>query len=86
MPAKDYRICCALFNAYIGKTSKRNPNQMTSDRREISENEILGLIDWWLDKMVEENNERTILFDSLIKKGYRIEMKFVPNPFEKKND
>lgn len=41
MAAKDYRICCAMFNAYIAKTSKRNPNLMLKDRREITEGEIL---------------------------------------------
>ena len=48
MAAKDYRICCAMFNVYIAKTSKRNPNIMLEDRREITEGEILLLIEWWL--------------------------------------
>ena len=26
MAAKDYKICPSLFNAYIAKTSKKNPN------------------------------------------------------------
>lgn len=37
-----------MFNAYIAKTSKRNPNTMLEDRREITEGEILFLIEWWL--------------------------------------
>jgi hypothetical protein len=48
MSAKDYRIYPALFNAYIAKVSKRNPNMMTKDRREITEGEIMGLIHWWI--------------------------------------
>lgn len=48
MAAKDYKICCAMFNAYIAKTSKKNPNLMLEDRREIDEGEIMQLIDWWL--------------------------------------
>lgn len=48
MAAKDYRICCAMFNVYIAKTSKKNPNLMLEDRREITEGEILYLIEWWL--------------------------------------
>ncbi len=28
MSAKDYKICPALFNAYIAKVSKRDPNKM----------------------------------------------------------
>lgn len=50
MSAKDYEICPALFSAYIAKVSKRNPNKMTDDRREITENEILGLFHWWIEK------------------------------------
>lgn len=45
MAAKDYKICPALFNAYIAKVSKRNPNQMTDDRRPIEEGEIMMLVD-----------------------------------------
>ena len=52
MAAKDYKICCAMFNAYIGKQSKRNPDMITEDRRVISEGEILELIHWWVtDKL-----------------------------------
>ena len=38
MAAKDYKICPALFDAYIAKTSKKNPNEMLSDRRVITVN------------------------------------------------
>lgn len=48
MPAKDYKICPALFNAYIAKVSKRNPNMMLDDRRVIDEKEIFSLIEWYL--------------------------------------
>lgn len=62
MAAKDYRICCAMFNAYIAKTSKRNPNIMLEDRREITEGEILYLIDWWLRrKLANSNNDTQII-------------------------
>ena len=41
-----------MFNAYIGKQSKRNPDMITEDRRVISEGEILELIHWWVtDKL-----------------------------------
>lgn len=78
MAAKDYRVCCALFNAYIGKVSKRNPNMMLNDRREITEGEILMLIDWYLDREIDEDNEHTIRFDSLTREGMGVEMRFVP--------
>lgn len=64
MAAKDYKICPGTFRAYIAKTSKRNPNLMTDDRREISENEILCLIDWYLEKRCDEENSDTITITS----------------------
>ena len=82
MSAQDYHICPALSNVYIAKISKRNPNLMLSDRREITENEILMLIDWYLDKMTEPDG-RGISFKSLARKGMRIVMEFKK---EAKND
>lgn len=73
MPAKDYQICCALFSAYIGKQSKRNPNQMTADRKEITENEILGLIDWYVNKW-SWGGSLGFKFDSHIADGYNVEV------------
>ena len=78
MPAKDYQICCALFNAYIGKPSKRDPNRMLNDRKEITEGEILMLIDWYLNKEIDENNKQVLRFDSLLRDGMKIEIRFVP--------
>lgn len=59
MSAKDYRILPSLFKAYIAKPSKRNPGTMCSDRREITEQEILALIDWWANNKRQENGENT---------------------------
>ena len=56
MATKDYKICCALFDAYIAKVSKRNPNLMLEDRRKITESEICGLIDGYLDNRLDENS------------------------------
>lgn len=75
MSANDYHICPALSSAYIAKISKRTPNLMLSDRREITENEILMLIDWYLNKMADEG-ESGISFDSYIRVGMRIHMQF----------
>lgn len=54
-----------MFNAYIAKTSKRNPNLMLKDRREITEGEILQLIDWWLRRKLanSDNDIQTITQD-----------------------
>lgn len=53
--AEDYKICCALFDAYIAKVSKKNPNEMLDDRRKITKAEILTLIAWYLQQQVDEN-------------------------------
>lgn len=50
MAAKDYQICCGSFNAYIAKTSKKDANLMLSDRKVIGENEILMLIEWYIEQ------------------------------------
>lgn len=76
MAAKDYRICPALFNAYIAKVSKRNPKLMTDDRRPIEEEEILILIDWYLDKELGEKNN-VLSYASAIREGKRVQLKFV---------
>lgn len=75
MSAQDYKICPALSSAYIAKISKQNRNLMLSDRREITDNEILMLIDWYLNKMSDEG-ESGISFESNTRKGMRINMQF----------
>lgn len=75
MAAQDYQICPALFDAYIAKVSKKNPGQMTDDRRKITENEILMLIDWYMD-MKLDGEENTLSFDSHAREGKRISMIF----------
>lgn len=60
MSAKDYKICPALFNAYIAKVSKRNPNMMLEDRRVIEEQEILALIEWYLHNYCVENKTDSV--------------------------
>lgn len=69
--ATDYRICPSIFNAYIAKPSKVNPNMMTNDRREITEDEILGLIDWYLDSELGEGHH-VLTFDSAIREGFKV--------------
>jgi hypothetical protein len=75
MSAKDYHICPALFHAYIAKVSKRMQNLMTNDRREITEGEILSLIDWYLDNKIEEG--KILYFESHAREGMTVQMKFV---------
>lgn len=60
MSAKDYKICPALFNAYIAKVSKRNPNMMLEDRRVIDEEEIFALIEWYLHNYCVTNRTDSV--------------------------
>ena len=60
MSAKDYKICPSLFNAYIAKVSKRNPNLMLEDRRAITEEEILSLIEWYLHNYCVDNRTNSV--------------------------
>ena len=60
MSAKDYKICSALFNVYIAKVSKRNPNLMLEDRRVITEEEILSLIEWYLHNYCVNNRTDSV--------------------------
>lgn len=64
MSAKDYRICPALFNAYIAKVSKRSPNLMLEDRRAITEKEILSLIEWYLHDYCVKNRTDSVTITS----------------------
>ena len=82
MAAKDYKICCALFNAYIAKVSKRNPNLMLTDRREITESEILMLLDWYMDNKCqdEEYKDGIVCFKSHIQEDKIIEIQFKDKP------
>jgi hypothetical protein len=75
MSAKDYEICPAFTSVYFAKVSKRNKYIMTSDRREITEEEILMLIDWYLNKTADMG-EHGIAFDSCSRPGMRIIMKY----------
>ena len=60
MSAKDYQICPALFKAYIARVSKKIPNLMTDDRREITKEEIANLIEWQFRRFCEENKTTTM--------------------------
>ena len=82
MAAKDYKICCALFNAYIAKVSKRNPNLMLEDRREITQSEILMLVDWYMENKCpeEEYKDGVVCFESVVQEGKIIEIQFKDKP------
>lgn len=79
--AEEYKICCALFDAYIAKVSKNKPNEMTDDRRPITESEILTLIDWNLERWVT-NHEHCNGFAFEGSDGRTIEVHYVDKPKE----
>ena len=82
MAAKDYKICCALFNAYIAKVSKRDPNLMLEDRREITESEILMLVDWYMENKCQEKEYKdgVVCFESHVQEGKIIEIQLKDKP------
>lgn len=74
--AEEYRICCALFSAYIAKVSKRNHNIMLDDRREITNSEILTLINWKLQNWVLKNKDsKGFIFED--NNGKKIEVHYL---------
>ena len=78
MAAKDYEICVSGLTStpYLAKVSKRNPNIMLDDRREISEGEILMLIDCYINNKCkdEEYKDGVVCFESHIQEGKIIEI------------
>lgn len=82
MAAKDYRVCCGLFNAYIAKVSKSNENMMLADRREITEGEVLTLVAWELEQWVS-NNEDSDGFRFKDNDGKTIEVHYVEEDTKK---
>ena len=78
MAAKDYKICVSGLTStpYLAKVSKRDPNVMLDDRREISEGEILMLIDCYMSNKCqdEEYKDGVVCFKSHIQEGKIIEI------------
>lgn len=78
MAAKDYEICISGLTStpYLAKVSKRNPNVMLDDRREITESEILMLIDCYMSNKCqdEEYKDRIVCFKSHMQYGKIIEI------------
>ena len=78
MAAKDYEICVSGLTStpYLAKVSKRDPNVMLDDRREITESEILMLIDCYMSNKCqdEEYKDGIVCFKSHIQEGKIIEI------------
>ena len=84
MAAKDYEICVSGLTStpYLAKVSKRNPNVMLDDRREITEGEILMLIDCYMSNKCkdEEYEDGVVCFKSHIQEGKIIEIQLKDKP------
>ena len=84
MAAKDYEICVSGLTStpYLAKVSKRDPNVMLDDRREISEGEILMMIDCYMSNKCqdEEYNNGIVCFKSHIQEGKIIEIQLKDKP------
>ena len=78
MAANEYEICISGLTStpYLAKVSKRNPNVMLDDRREITESEILMLIDCYMSNKCqdEEYKDRIVCFKSHMQEGKIIEI------------
>lgn len=68
MNIEDYRILTGASKAYIGRPARWG-QLMLESRREITEDEILNLIAWWLNKKLEGTENESI---SISKNGERI--------------
>ena len=79
MAAKDYEICVSGLTStpYLAKVSKRNPDVMLDDRREISEGEILMLIDCYMSNKCQEGEYKdgVVCFKSHIQEDKIIEIR-----------
>ena len=84
MAAKDYEICVSGLTStlYLAKVSKRDPNVMLDDRREISEGEILMMIDCYMSNKCqnEEYKDGIVCFKSHIQEGKIIEIQLKDKP------
>lgn len=72
---EDTTIVTGWDSAYIAKRNKSD-NVMSEVRRKITEDEICGLIDWFLENKLEEGND-ALYFESYEREGYNVKISFV---------
>lgn len=84
MAAKDYKICISALTSipYFAKTDKQYSTVMNEDKREITESEILMLIDCYMNNKCkeEEYKDGVVSFKSHIQKGKIIEIQIKDKP------
>lgn len=65
MAATDYEIVTGWKNAYLArkkKPTKEGLQTMSEDRRPITEDEIIGLFEFYLRNWCKENGKVTVVF------------------------
>lgn len=69
MAATDYIIVEGMFNAYLTKKkkpAKNGPQLMSEDRRPITDEEIIGLFEFYLRKWCDEHEgEDTLVITNI---------------------
>lgn len=61
MAAKDYVFVTGWLGAYLAKKKKSNSTMMSTDRRIIEDNEIIGLFEFYLRKYCSEHKNSTVV-------------------------
>ena len=61
MAAKDYVFVTGWRDAYLTKKKKSNSPMMSTDRRTIKDNEIIGLFEFYLRKWCSEHKNSTLV-------------------------
>lgn len=62
MAARDYVFVTGWLGAYLAKKKKSNSTMMSTDRRIIEDNEIIGLFEFYLRKRCSESGKSTFTF------------------------
>ena len=61
MAAKDYVFVTGWLDAYLAKKKTSNSPMMSTDRRVIKDNEIIGLFEFYLRKWCSEHEKSTVV-------------------------
>lgn len=61
MAATDYEIVNGWFEPYLVKKKKTKSKTMSQDRRIITDNEILGLFEFYLRRWCSINRKNTVV-------------------------
>lgn len=78
MAATDYEIVLGMASAYFTKKKKTPSGTMSTDRRAITEGEVMMLVDFYLDNYCDKHRGCLgVEFKSHIKQGLKIKIEYV---------